>query len=283
MNQPVITSKSNPRVKAIRALRHRKEREATSLFFVEGIRIVTEAVELEVPIIEYVVAPELLTSRRGQETDAKLQARHIPRLEVSVEVFQTLSVKEGPRGIGAVVRQRWMQLEDVRLETGIGWVALDAPQDPGNVGTILRTCDAVGAAGVMLLDQATDPYDPTALRASMGAIFSRHLVRAEFPQFLSWTREHGYPLVGTSDAAETLYDCTDYRLPLILLMGNEQHGLSPDQQAACGLMVRIPMAGRSDSLNLAVANGVMLYELLRRERRRGIEQPAVDERRGPVL
>lgn len=260
----MITSKSNTRIKQIRALRYRKGRDASGLFWVEGIRIVSEATALVAPL-EYVVAPQLLDSEHGQRVDMALQGQGTPRLEVSAAVFATLSSKQGPQGIGAVVRQQWMSLADIRMD-GLGWVALDCVQDPGNLGSVLRTTDAVGASGVILLGHTTDPYDPTAIRASMGAIFSQRLVRTDFDTLAAWKRAGGHPLIGTSDSAEALYDSVAYPLPAVLLMGSEQHGLSENEQGACDLVARIPMAGRSDSLNLAVATGVMLYELYRQER-----------------
>lgn len=264
----MITSTGNARVKGIRALRHRKERELTGLFWVEGIRIVSEAASLGAPIVEYVVAPELLRSEHGQEVDQMLHRAGVPRLEVSADVLGSVASKQGPQGIGAVVRQRWYALESVPLEEGLGWVALDRVQDPGNLGTVLRTSDAVGGAGVMLVGHTTDPYDPTAIRASMGAIFSQRLLRTDLEGLIAWKRTGGYPLIGTSDSAATLYDAVVYPLPAVLFMGSEQHGLPDEAQRACDIMARIPMAGRSDSLNLAVATGVILYELYRQQRQR---------------
>lgn len=263
----MITSKSNPGIKEIRALRQRKIRDAGGLFWIEGIRIVSEAVALHAPIVEYLIAPQLLSSEHGSQVDDTLQSRGVPRLEVSADVFGSISSKEGPQGIGAVVRQSWTALSEVRPEDGLGWVALDRVQDPGNLGTILRTSDAVGTTGVILLGHTTDPYDPTAIRASMGAIFSQRLVRTEFDDLVAWKESTRFSLIGTSDSAPTLYDAVSYPLPAVLLMGSEQHGLSEGQQRLCDMTVRIPMAGRSDSLNLAVATGVMLYEMHRQTRR----------------
>lgn len=262
----LIASLSNPTVKHIRSLRQRKARAETGTFFIEGIRLVTEAIQTGAPIELLVVAPELLTSPFAHELLAHQQAGGIARLDVTATVFQSLAVKEHPQGIGAVVRQQWEALAQVRLTTGWGWVALDAVQDPGNLGTILRTCDAVGGSGVMLLGATTDPYDPTALRASMGAIFAQRLVRATFAEFTAWQREHGYTVIGTSDAAAHDYQAVRYLPPLILLMGSEQKGLAPEQQSVCDQMVAIPMVGRSDSLNLAVATGVLLYEIFNQQR-----------------
>jgi TrmH family RNA methyltransferase len=261
-----VSSKSNPTIKRIRALRHRKERERTGSFFVEGIRLVGEAVEQGAKLELCVVAPELLTSGFGQDLVRRLRDEGIPCLEVTSGVFRSISGKQGPQGIGAVVEQRWESLEQVELSSELCWVAIDAVQDPGNLGTALRTSDAVGGAGVILLGPATDPHDPAALRASMGAIFSQRLVRASFEQFAEWTQEHGYLVVGTSNAADLDYRAVGYYPPLVLLMGSEREGLGPEQQALCDLVVRIPMVGRSDSLNLAVATGVMLYEIFNRQR-----------------
>jgi RNA methyltransferase, TrmH family len=266
----VISSRNNPTVKQIRSLRERKEREHAGLFFVEGIRLVVEAAQLGAQIQTLVVAPELLKSDMARQTVEAQRSQGTAVLDVTADVFDSLSQKEGPQGIGAVVRQRWEQLDDIRIGDELCWVALDEPQDPGNVGTILRTADAVGCGGVILLDHSADPYDPAALRASMGAIFSQRLARAGFAQFAAWQRQNGYALVGTSDKAESEYRAVRYRFPTVLLMGSEREGLSTEQQAACDVMVRLPMAGRSDSLNLAVATGVMLYELY--AQRHGSEQ-----------
>lgn len=265
-----ITSSSNPRIKEIRALRQRKERAQSGLAFIEGIRIVADALHHPGTVRALIVAPDLLTSTYAQELVQ--QAADVESIEVSAEVFQSLSLKDGPQGIGAVIHQRWESLDAVRLtKNGFCWVALDAVQDPGNLGTILRTCDAVGCTGVMLLGHSTDPYDPTALRGSMGAVFSQRLVRASYDSFVTWKERHDYMIVGTSDAATDDYTKAPYRFPLVLLMGSERQGLAPALQDACDLTVSIPMVGQSDSLNLAVATGVMLYELFNRRRASGFE------------
>jgi TrmH family RNA methyltransferase len=265
----LISSQSNQSVKSIRSLRQRKEREQTNLFFVEGIRLVGEAVQLGAAIETLVVAPELLSSGFAQELVTTQQQQGMRVLEVTAEVFKSLSVKEGPQGLGAVIEQRWESLANVILGAEgpeLCWVALEAAQDPGNVGTILRTSDAVGSAGLILLDNTTDPYDPATLRASMGAIFSQRLVKATFAEFVAWKSQHGYTVVGASDKAEHDYQAVHYQAPLVVLMGSERQGLSPEQQAACDLMVSIPMTGRSDSLNLAVATSVLLYEVFNQRR-----------------
>lgn len=264
----MISSRNNPTIKQIRSLRQRREREASGLYFVEGIRLVAEAVQSAASIKQLIVAPDLLQSPFARDLVEQQRQIGVPCLEVTAEVFETLSVKEGPQGLGAVLRQRWEQLDHVQAENELCWVALDAVADPGNLGTVLRTADAVGAAGVILLGNSTDPYDPVALRGSMGAIFAQRLVRATWEQFIAWKERHGYSVVGTSDAATTDYQAFQYQPPIVLLMGSERHGLSASQQMACDAVVSIPMVGRSDSLNLAVATGVMLYEIYNQKRRK---------------
>ncbi|MCL4506017.1 MAG: RNA methyltransferase [Chloroflexi bacterium] len=259
-----ITSRSNPTVKHIRSLRERKERDRAGAFFIEGVRLVVEAAQLGADIQTLIVAPELLKSPIALETIEQQRRRGVSVLEVLPDVFDAISYKEVPQGIGAVVRQCWEPLDAVQPGDELCWVALDEPQDPGNIGTILRTSDATGCAGLILLDHSADPYDPPALRASMGAVFSQRLVRAGFGDLLAWKQAHGCAMVGASDRGQVEYRAAAYRFPLVLLMGSEREGLSAQQQAACDLVVRIPMAGRSDSLNLAVATGVMLYELYAR-------------------
>ncbi len=279
---PAIRSRANPLARAVRALRGRPARDATGCLFVEGIRLVTEAVRQGYRVETLVVAPALLESPLARALVREQAGRGVPVRHCTPEVFASLSLREHPQGLGAIVRQRWSPLEPLdRREPsapgapggarragpdaggGPGWVALDAVRDPGNLGTILRTCDAAGCAGVLLLGRTVDPYDPVAVRASMGAVFALPLVRTDFPSLLAWSARRRLQLVATSPAAAVDYRAAPYRPPVVLLMGNERTGLSPELLGACAHVVRIPMAGRCDSLNLAVATGVMLYELRR--------------------
>lgn len=259
----MITSTANPSIKAIRALRQRKERDATGRALLEGIRLVGEALQLGAPIEALIVAPELLRSTFAGELVAEARQAGVRVIDVSAQVFATLAQKEGPQGLAAVVAQRWQPLAEVQLDQPPGWVALDRVADPGNLGTILRTIDAVDADGVILVDATADPYDPEALRAAMGATFRRRLVRTTTAAFALWKARQSIFCVGTSDKAAADYRRVAYPTPLVLLMGSERQGMSAELTELCDLMVRIPMRGRSDSLNLAVATGVMLYELVR--------------------
>ena len=253
----VITSMNNPAIKRIRRLRLRKERGQSGLCFIEGVRFVMAALQQGAEIETLVVAA-------GVETPpylAQALRSGLPTLSVSPEVLQALAEREDAQGIGAVVRQRWERLSEVQPDRGLGWVALDRIQYPGNLGTILRACDAVGMNGVILLGETSDPYDPLAVRASMGALFYQRLVRARYEEFLAWKTRHRLPVIGTSPAAELDYRQLTFPVPCVLLMGCESVGLSEEQRMACDQVARIPMAGQCDSLNVALATGILLYAL----------------------
>ncbi len=231
--------------------------------------MVADAIRLGASIALLVYSPELLTNPRGHDLLAQQRRRGIPCLELAAKVFTSVvsgvSLKFGPQGLGAVVHQRWKPLAPILPGDRRCWVALDSVQDPGNLGTILRTCDAAGAAGIILIGQTTDPYDPSAVRASLGTIFSTTLIRSTFEELAVWSRRHGCLLIGTSGAAMYDYRSARYTSPVVLLMGSEHRGLSRERQALCDAVVRIPMAGHAESLNLAVATGVMLYEILHQQ------------------
>jgi TrmH family RNA methyltransferase len=258
----LISSSSNPLVKQIRLLRQRKGRDQAGLFLVEGIHHVGEAIEAGWTIETLVYAPDQLTSAFGRRlVDEQEQLKH-PCAALTADLFSAIAEKENPQGLLAIVRQRQLTLGDVTPENFQFGAALVSPQDPGNVGTILRTLDAVGADGLFLLDGGVDPYHPSSVRASMGTIFWRILVQTSFSQFIKWVRDNGYQLLGSS-----AHSYTDYRAfrrnnkPAILLMGSEQKGLSQDQLAACDLTLSLPMQGRVSSLNLAVSAGILLYAI----------------------
>ncbi len=264
----LITSRSNPTVKALRALKQRKARQATGLFLVEGIKPVGEAIQAcEAGLPYYRIeslcyAPELLTSDFALDLIRQQTARGTPCHAFSAEVFATLAEKENPQGILAVARGQPTALEDLTPQNFPWGVALVRPQDPGNIGAILRTVDAVGASGVLLLDGNADPFHPASVRASMGALFWHPVVTTDFSAFQRWVERHGYTLVGSSAHGSVDYRAVDrYARPLILLMGSEREGLTPAQAGACRQVIRLPMHGRVTSLNLAVAAGVLLYDI----------------------
>jgi TrmH family RNA methyltransferase len=255
----MITSLNNSTVKQIRALRHRKERAVAGQFLVEGIRIVGEAVQTGAKIESLIVSPELLTSSFAYELVAEQRAAGVPCLNVAAKVFASLSGKEGPQGLAAVLRQRWDSLDDIWPQPNDLWIALDSPQDPGNLGAIMRTADAAGARGIILVGHSADPYDPGAIRASMGSVFAMRLVQTDVAAFRLWKGSQGIAVFGASGAATKSYREVTYPRPLVLLSGSEREGLSDQLLQVCDQLVSIPMVGRADSLNLAVATSIMLY------------------------
>lgn len=271
----VICSRENGRIKRLRSLRMRKQRDRTGLYFVDGVRLVAEAALRGAGIEELVVAPALLRSRLGWEIAEQQRSAGVPCWEVTPEVFGSLATRSMDQGIGAAVRQHWMRLETVSLTGEQCWVAVEAVQYPGNLGTILRSSAAAGGAGVIMIGPTADPYDPNAVRASLGAIFSQRLVRTTLPSFAAWKQERGYAVIGTSPDAATEYGTIAYPMPAVLLMGSERVGLSPEMRSLCDLTLRIPMVGHCDSLNVAVAASLMLYEIFHQRRGRELARSSV--------
>jgi len=258
-----ITSLSNELVKEIRALQQKKHRDETGLFIAEGQKLARDA-------IDGGWQAEMLAYAASQSGDAMVGALAAETkasggtvLEVSGQVLEKITRRENPQNVVGVFRQRFAPEATIGRE-GI-WVALDRVRDPGNLGTIVRTADAAGLAGVALVGSACDPFSLEAVRATMGSIFHVRLAKTSEDGLVAAAKKHGVRLVGTHLSGSVDYRAAEYRLPLILLMGNEQQGLTEKLAAACDQLVRIPMRGKADSLNLAVSTGLMIYEALRGE------------------
>ena len=261
MSQPPrqVTSLANPAVKAARALHLRKEREETGLFLAEGLKIVAEAYEggrtpkvlmygpeaREHPLLRRIATA---TAERGGEV-----------IEVHREILEKVSRRDNPQTVVAVFEQLFSPLSSLDPHAAPCWVALQAVRDPGNLGTIVRTADAAGCGGVLLVGECCDPYSVEAVRATMGSIFAVPLFKASVAEFLDWRRGWPGSVVGTLLSATTDYRAAEPRRPALILMGNEQAGLPPELAEACDVNVKIPMRGRADSLNLSVATGIMIY------------------------
>jgi TrmH family RNA methyltransferase len=260
----LITSAANPLVKRIRGLAERKQRRREGAFFVEGLQPVWQAVEAGATIDTFVVAPDLLVSERAQKLLAAQEAGGTRVAHVTAGIFTSLSDRDGPSGLGAIVRARMAQLEELPVREDAPLVALHRIGNPGNLGTIIRTADATGAGGVILLGETTDPFAPAAVKASMGALFALPVAHVADPaHFFSWATERGIAIATTSARATDEHWAVRYPRPLALLLGSEGDGLPPDLLARGDLRVRIPMTGTARSLNLAVAAGVLLYEIRR--------------------
>ena len=263
----MINSTNNETIKLIRSLRHRKFREMNGLLYVEGLRPFVESLELANDLEMVLVAPALLNEDMNRVVD-RCQSYGTRIIEVSEPVLRALSSRDKPEGVAAVVRQHWDSLDALQpSQGGSCWIALQSIREPRNIGAILRVSDAVGANGVILLDDSADPYSPLAVRASTGAVFSQGLVRSDFAAFKNWLKVHNCPCIGTSPDAEVDYIDLTFPSPVVLLMGSERVGLSAEQKSICDALVRIPMAGHVKSLNVAVSAGILLYEALNQARK----------------
>jgi TrmH family RNA methyltransferase len=257
----VIHDPNAPEIAQVRRLQSRAERDRRGLFLADGIRFVARALETGARIETLLMVPEVRRHPFARKLLREAGERGIPNITVTPEVYRSLSLAESPQGFAAVVRQRWETLRQVRPSGTLCWLCLETIRSPGNLGTILRTSDAVGAAGVILLGDGIDPYDPGAVRATMGAVFSQRIVRATFAELAAWKGRHRCLLVGTCPGVGVDYRAVSYARPAVLFMGSERTGLTPEQQALCDVLVRIPMVGSGDSLNVAIASAVMLYEV----------------------
>ncbi|MEI5682275.1 MULTISPECIES: TrmH family RNA methyltransferase [unclassified Mesorhizobium] len=259
-----VTSLANPLVKDIKALALKKFRDQQNAFMAEGLKLVIDALDLGWSIKTLVFAKAGL----GNPTIEKVAARTVAAggtvLEVSEKVLSAITRRDNPQMVVGVFSQRYLPLKDVRPRDGDVWVALDRVRDPGNLGTVIRTVDAVGAKGIILVGETTDPFSVETVRATMGSVFAVPVARATTEAFLAWRK--GFPglVAGTHLKGAVDYRSVDFSgRPVLLLMGNEQQGLPDNLAESCDRLLRIPQAGRADSLNLAVATGVMLFEIRR--------------------
>ncbi len=258
-----LTSPANATLKSLRALHEKKYRRADGRFLAEGLRVVTEAVDAG-------IVPDILVFAEGhaghpltQRLIAATVASGGQAIETSLDMLNRLTLKDNPQAVVGVFRQRPVPLERLDRSTAALWIVAEALKDPGNFGTMLRTADAVGAGGIILLDDSCDPYSTEAVRASMGAMFTKSVTLTDGASFFSWLRA-GPPafLAGAVLEGAVDYRSVTYPAPTFLLMGNEQSGLPAAYAAACDVRVKLPMRGRADSLNVAVATGVLAYQVI---------------------
>ncbi|QKD01877.1 TrmH family RNA methyltransferase [Mesorhizobium loti] len=259
-----VTSLANPLIKDIKALALKKFRDQQNAFMAEGLKLVIDALDLGWQIRTLVFAK----AGRGNAAVEKVAARTVAAggtvLEVSEKVLVAITRRDNPQMVVGVFSQRFLALRDIRADNGDVWVALDRVRDPGNLGTVIRTVDAVGAKGVILVGDTTDPFSVETVRATMGSIFAVPVAKATTEGFLAWRGGFSGLVAGTHLKGAVDYRSVDFsRGPVLLMMGNEQQGLPESLAASCDRLLRIPQAGRADSLNLAVATGIMLFEIRR--------------------
>jgi TrmH family RNA methyltransferase len=256
-----VTAFSNSTVKLLRSLRDKKARRAEGLFLAEGLRILTEArdsgrlpeiVAFSAEGAKHPLAAEIIAATEAAGGDA---------VETTPDILSKMSGKNNAQMLLGAYRQPDTELSAIERTKAPLWIVAQALRDPGNIGTILRTGDAVGAGGLILIDDCADAFSVEAVRASMGALFTQDIATARWPEFVDWLRSGDGQLVGTSLKAAHDYLEAEYRQPCFLLIGNEQQGLPADYEAECDLLVKIPMAGRADSLNAAMATAVMAFSI----------------------
>jgi TrmH family RNA methyltransferase len=256
-----VTAFSNPTVKRLRSLRDKKARRSEGLFLAEGLRILAEARDAgQLPEI-IAFSAQGAAHPLAAEIIAATEAAGGEAIETSADILTKMSGKDNPQMLLGAYKQPDVPLQSIDRNAAPLWMVAQALRDPGNIGTILRTGDAVGAGGLILIDDCADPYSVEAVRASMGAVFTQKIVQARWPDFLAWLRSAQGQLVGTSLKTDTDYLDASYGKPCFLVIGNEQQGLPPEYEAECDTLVKIPMAGRADSLNAAMAAGVMAFAI----------------------
>ena len=263
MQDDIITSMTNSQVKLLRSLHERKYRKQTGWFLAEGMRICREAVSLGYQPERLVYAAKRRDEPDTADLIAACEAAGGRAMAVTEDLLSRISRKDNPQMVIGAFQQAWQSHKVIKPNADEVWIALDRIRDPGNLGTIMRTADAVGATGVILIDDCTDPYSLEAVRASMGAIFNVRLVKISSDDFITFAKGWDGHIMGTALQSSCDYRNADYAKPTIILMGNEQAGLTDDLRDVTTQLIKMPMQGRSDSLNLAVATGISLYEWLR--------------------
>ena len=258
-----ITSPANAVFKSLKALTEKKGRREQGLFLAEGLRVCTEALETGHVPRYLIFAADAESHPLTQALIAAVTAQRGMAIRSTRDLLHRLTGKDNPGAVAAAYDIPDTSLSRVDRSTAPLWVVAENVRDPGNLGTMLRTCDATGAGGVILVDQCCDPFSLEAVRASMGALFTRAIAQTSGPEFFRWLREGPGEVIGaTLDTSSIDYRAHRYTAPCFLLMGNEQAGLPVAYTAQCDALVKMPMKGTADSLNVAVATAVLLYEAL---------------------
>jgi TrmH family RNA methyltransferase len=262
----LVTDYDHPLIRRFRSLQTEAGRAASGCYLIEGVRHVFRATQAQIPIEQLYIAPKALKNPAGQKLARHLRRAGTPVATVAPDLYRRLSLAASPQGIAAILRQDWTPLAAVRPGDGNGWLAVEGVESPGNLGTMIRTSEAAGTAGLILIGPTADPYDPAAVRATMGSLFSQILVRTTVREFAAWSGQQRVSLVGTSPHAARDYRAVRYEKPLVILVGSEKRGLSEELCRACDMLVRIPILRPGvDSLNVAVAAGILLYAALDRQ------------------
>lgn len=246
-----------------RLQRDRSYRDTRGLFFIEGVRHFIEAVDHHYSVDTLLYSEKLLTNPIARKLVRRLKRAGVPFARVTPEQFRRVSRTERASGVAAILRQDVRTLEQIKLADQQCWTALSCVRSLGNFGTLLRTSAATGAAGFILLGDSIDPFDPAVVRATMGALFKQTLVRTSAELLRRWIRSHNIQVIGASPDGAVDYKQVSYTHPAMLMLGGERKGLTEEQRSMCRHIVRIPMVEGMDSLNVAVAGSLLMYEAFR--------------------
>ncbi len=262
-----ITSAQNPKIKRAVKLSDRKERNETGLFLIEGYRELTRAVKGDVKIETLFLCRSLFLGSNEETLIIELQRQGVSIVACSEAVFRKLSYRDRPDGLVAIAHQMRHAFEDLKMtQASPFFVVAEAIEKPGNLGTILRSADAAGADGVIVCDRCTDIYNPNVVRASVGTLFTIPVIEATSDEVLRWLASHSIQIVASTPSAEKEFTQVDLTGGVAIAVGTEQLGLSSLWMESAHLRVRIPMRGVADSLNVATATTLLLYEVIRQRR-----------------
>jgi len=264
-NRDIITSFSNPVVKKLRSLERKKGRTESGLFLAEGTRLVAQGLSLGWRADTLMAASTALDRPHVKSLLADAEKTGTRIVEVPERLLEKVSRKDNAQVVIAAFEQQSRDLKDMPAQDDGIWLGLYCVRDPGNLGTILRTADCAGVAGVVLIDTCCDPYSVEAVRASMGSIFDIPFASADFGAFNDWRKQAGLHMVAASVNGTVRHDDPIYSSKTMILMGNEQSGLPAPVESACDVLSIIPMRGGADSLNLAQATAIMTYEAWRQK------------------
>jgi TrmH family RNA methyltransferase len=259
-----ITSSSNSIIKNIKGLQLKKNRDAEGLFVGEGLKLVIDAIDNGWDMKTLIYAQNIADQPHFLNIATKARTNGTDLLEVSEKVLGSITRRDNPQLVVGVFYQKYRNLKSIEPGTNNLWIGLDRVRDPGNLGTIIRTADCAGAKGILLIGDTTDAWSMEAVRATMGSIFNIEIVRCSQIEFINWRENWNGLVIGTHLEGGVDYRSVDYHnKPVLILMGNEQKGLPEDLVSLCTENVLIPMAGKADSLNLAIATGIMAFEARR--------------------
>jgi TrmH family RNA methyltransferase len=268
MNELLITSLQNRAVKETLKLRERRHRDESNLFLIEGYRELLRASEAEWPVQTLWVCKELFLGSNEEALIKRLTAQGANVIQASPQVFQKISYRDRPDGLLGISPQKHYTFHDLKKKGSPFFIVAEAIEKPGNLGTLLRSADAAGVDAIILCDRRTDIFNPTVVRASVGTLFTVPVVEVSTEEALKWLKEQGIIIAAATPSAKEEFTDADLNVPLAIAVGTEQLGLSEVWLQEAAIQVRIPMLGKADSLNVATAATLLMYETIRQRRKK---------------